>query len=248
MSLADLQRDFVAYLKGDGSDAVAGVGAAAMRGLPVYHHAYRASLIAALRDTFERTHAWLGDDQFDSAARRHLSAVPPYSWTMADFGLGFDATLADLYPGDPEVAELAWLDWSMRRAFDGPDAGPLDMASLAGIDWDTARLHLAPTLVMRSVATNCAELWGALADGEPPASQNLDTPVALTVWRHDLQPRFQSVSPEEHQALTMARDGIAFGPICEHLVTPKRDEPAVAALAGAMLRRWITEGVLVALD
>ncbi len=247
MTLADLQRDFVAYLKGDGSGIVEDVHTASLRGLPVYHFAYRASLVAALRDTFERTHAWLGDHQFDDAARAHIIASPPSSWTMSDFGLGFDRTLDGLYPNDPEVAELAWLDWSMRRAFDGADSGTLDTNALTDIDWDTAQLHLAPTLVMRTVSTNCAELWRALADDQapPPACLLLPAPVALTVWRQDLSPRFLSVGSDEHMALTMAADGVAFGPICEQLVNDDRDAAAVSALAGTMLARWIADGVLV---
>ena len=175
MSLADLQQDFVAFLKGEGTDIMASVRPAAMRGLAVYHYAYRASLVAALRDTFERTHAWLGDAQFDAAAHAHIAAVPPQSWTMSDFGLDFDTTLDRLYPDDPEVAELGWLDWSMRRAFDGLDAPVLDPASLGAIDWDAARFLLAPTLVLGKVTTNAPALWNALAgtDATPPAPQRL---------------------------------------------------------------------------
>lgn len=121
------------------------------------------------------------------------------------------------------------------------------MASLATVDWEHARLQLTPTLRMRIVTTNCAELWSALgSDGAaPPASLRLATPVALTVWREELSPRFLSVSAEEHQALVMAGDGIAFGSICELLIDDDRDADAVAALAGAMLARWMGEGVLI---
>ncbi len=250
MSLADLQRGFTAYLRGDGDDRVAAVSAQSLRGLPVYHYAYRASLIEALRDVFERTHSWLGDERFDDAARTHIAANPPNSWTMSDYGLGFDTTLIDLYPDNSEVPELAWLDWSLRIAFNGPDSGLLDMAGLTNVDWDTARLHLAPTLMMRAVHTNVGAIWGALADDEsdPPVAELLASPSVLTVWRHDLMPRFHSVSDNEHRALTMAVDGIAFGPICETLTTEGRDGGDVTALAGAMLGRWIAEGVLVGVE
>ena len=248
MTLAALQRSFVDYLKADPRGTVGGVPLSALRGLPVYHHAYRAALIAALRDTFERVHSWLGDEQFDAAARRHITDHPPASWTMSDYGTGFDATLAALYPDDPEVGELAWLDWTLRRAFEGPDADPVDPTQLADIDWDTACLTLVPTLRMRRVTTNCAPLWSALDDDhpDPPDPVILDDPVVLTVWRHDLQPRFATVSDLEHQALVMAGDGIALGPICEALVAEGRSAEVVAADVGAILGRWIAEGVLVA--
>jgi hypothetical protein len=247
VSLAELQRGFTAYLRGNGEDRIASVSAQSQRGLPVYHYAYRASLIEALRDVFERTHGWLGDERFDDAARVHIASHPPCSWTMSDYGLGFDTTLAGIYPDNPEVPELAWLDWSLRIAFNGPDAAPLDVAGLAEVDWDTARLHLAPTLVMRQVRTNVGAIWGTLAEdgGDPPPAELIDPPATLTVWRHDLMPRFHTVADDEHQALVMAADGIAFGPICEILGNDSADSDAVAARAGAMLGRWISEGVLV---
>ena len=250
MKLADIQRGFTAYIQSDGNDDLEIVAPQSLRGLPVYHYAYRASLIEALRDVFERTHGWLGDELFDDAARAHIARHPPNSWTMSDYGLGFDATLASLYPDNPEVGELACMDWSLRIAFNGPDAPPLDLAGLAGIDWDSACLHLAPTLVMRPVKTNCAALWSALTDDnpQPPAAEISDRPVMLTIWRHDLMPRFHSVTDEEYEALLMAHNGISFGVICARLGEGSDDETAVAARAGAMLGRWIAEGVLVAVE
>ena len=70
----------------------------------------------------------------------------------------------------------------------------------------------------------------------------------LTVWRHDLMPRFHSVSDDEYEALVMARDGISFGAICTRLGEGSDDETAVAERIGAMLGRWIAEGVLVAVE
>lgn len=250
MNLADLQRNFSGYLRGDGSALPGSIAPAAVRGLPVYHYAYRATLVSALRDVYERTHAWLGDDRFDDAARAYIAGHSPHSWTLADYGLDFDRTLAKSYPDNPEVAELAWLDWSLRSAFNGPDAEALDLARLADVDWDTAILHLAPTLVMRAIGTNVAALWHALdaGDNAPPAAQLLDEPAILTVWRHGLMPRFHIVTVHEHRALMLARDHVAFGPICERLAEDSGDPDQAATLTGAMLGRWIAEGLLIAVN
>jgi hypothetical protein len=225
MNLADIQRGFTAHIRSDGQEELETVAPHSLRGLAVYHYAYRASLIEALRDVFERTLSWLGDELFDDAGRAHIARCPPNSWTMSDYGLGLEETLSALYPDNAEVAELAWIDWSLRIAFNGPDAPTLDVASLADVDWETARLHLVPTLAIRPVTTNCAALWSALTDDspEPPAAEMLDRPVMLTVWRHDLMPRFHSVSDDEHQALVMAQDGIAFGSICAALTGEQED-------------------------
>lgn len=246
MNLAELQREFTAFLRSEGQAALPSVADRSRRGLPVYHYAFRASLTEALRDVFERTHSWLGDERFDEAARIHIGAHPPFSWTMSDFGLGFDQTLEGLYPENPEVADLAWLDWSLRVAFNGPDAGPLDLNTLGDIDWDTMPLHLVPTLTTREIRTNVAAIWAALnePDAVPPNAELLDDPVVLTVWRHDLMPRFHTVSGDEARAMAMAAEGASFGHICATLAEDGRDPDQLAAEAGAILGRWIQEGVL----
>ena len=246
MNLSELQTEFCAYLRSDGSLSLAGVAPQAQRGMAVYHYAHRATLASALRDVFERTHAWLGDARFESAAEHHIACHPPSSWTLADYGAGFDDTLTALYPDHPEVAELAWLDWTLRAAFNGPDSPALDLAGLAEIDWDAARLLINPTFACRPASTNVALIWQALEDRDaPPPAQPLPLPAMLTVWRQDLMPRFQTIELREHEALVLAREGASFGKICAELAksSPTPEEPA--ADAGAMLGRWISEGLLV---
>ncbi|MBL0966775.1 DNA-binding domain-containing protein [Blastomonas sp. UPD001] len=249
MNLRQLQDDFCSYLRSDGAVTLASVAPAAQRGLGVYHFAHRATLGAALGDVFERTHAWLGDARFDHAAARHIALHPPASWTLADYGAGFEETLAGLYPDHPEVAELAWLDWTLRVAFNGPDCPDLDLASLAGVDWDSARLVINPTLAYRPIVTNVALIWQALDDGEPdpPPAERLPTPAVLTVWRQGLMPRFQTIEALEHEALAVAMRGGSLGEICSILAKGPTGSDAAATQAGAMLQRWMSEAVLVAL-
>jgi len=247
MTLADLQRDFSAFIRSGDRAVSDAVSKDAQRGLAVYHHAFRANLTDCLRSAFEKTHAWLGDAAFDAAAAAHIASHAPQSWTLAAYGEGFDRTLGGLYPADPEVTELAWLDWSLRRAFDGPDAPALVPATLAEVDWDNAALTLAPTLAARPISTNVAEIWNAMASGAaPPAARRLDPSAALIVWRRALSPQFKTVSMTELAALTLARVGKSFGEICGDIAPGFADEEATAAFAGAMLGSWIGDGVLVA--
>lgn len=247
MRLADLQRDFSAFIRSGDRTVTEAIPSKAQRGLAVYHHAFRASLTDCLRSAFEKTHAWLGDAAFDTAAAAHITSHAPQSWTLAAYGAGFDRTLGGLYPNDPEVGELAWLDWSLRRAFDGLDAPALDPASLAAIDWDNAGLTLAPTLAARPISCNVAEIWNAIAAGTaPPAARRLDPSAALIVWRQALSPQFRTVSMMELEALTLARLGKSFGEVCGDIAPGFPDEEAAAAFAGPMLGRWIGEGILVA--
>lgn len=249
MSLADIQRDFHAWLSHGAPDAEPHVPEPARRGLAVYHHAYRANLVDCLSDSYERTHAWLGDEAFDATARRHIEEHPSRSWTLGDYGAGFSETLAGLYPEDPEVAELAWLDWTLRRAFDGPDSPALDTASLGEIDWEDALLRIAPTMSVRRLATNAAAIWSALAaKTEPPAPLRLDSAAAVTVWRQGFSPRFLTVSDSERHALGLAMAGLPFGDICDELTEDFPDDEAATAFVGAMLARWLAEGVVVGVE
>lgn len=243
MKLAQLQQDFCAYLL----DRPNGIETEVAGDLEVYHHAYRAQLLNCLRDTFEKSWSWLGDDAFEAAARAHIEAHPPHAWTLNVYGEDFDRTLAELHPDDPEIAELAWLEWTLRRAFDGPDSGSLDPASLATIDWDNAVLHLVPTLRLGSVTTNCAALWSALAENTaPPAAERLPGIGAIRVWRQGLSAKFRSVDPIEERALRLVLSGADFAELCAVLATELGDERGTAE-TGRILGIWLQDGLIAAI-
>lgn len=241
MSLLDTQRGFRDHILA-GTDAP--LPGAPERGLAVYRHAYRAQLIASLRDTFEKTWAWLGDEAFDKAARHHVEHHAPKSWTLNEYGADFVQSLRALYPGDPEVAELAWLDWTLRRAFDGPDADAIKPEALAQVDWDNAVLIFVPTLTMGEVATNCAAIWGVLAEEKtPPAAERLAAPATIRVWRSGLTPKYRTIENFEQRALTLAMAGSSFADLCALLVEAG-DTDRAAQNVGAVLALWLQDGLI----
>ena len=241
MSLLDTQRGFRDHILA-GTDAP--LPGAPERGLAVYRHAYRAQLIASLRDTFEKTWAWLGDEAFDKAARHHVESHAPKSWTLNVYGGDFDQTLRALYPDDGEVAELAWLDWSLRRAFDGPDADAVKPEVLAEVDWDNAVLIFVPTLTMGEVSTNGAAIWGALAEEKkPPAAERLAAPATIRIWRSGLTPKYRTIENFEQRALTLAMAGSSFADLCALLVEDG-DADRAAQNVGAALAVWLQDGLI----
>ena len=244
MKLGKLQEAFRDHLL----DRPSGIAPEIVGDIDVYHYAYRAQLLNCLRDTFDKTWSWLGDDGFEAAARAHIEANPPSAWTLNVYGENFDRTLADLHPADPEIAELAWLEWTLRRAFDGPDADPVDQASLADIDWDQAILYFVPTLKLGLVATNCAALWSALADTEtPPAAAHLPAPAAIRVWRQGLSTRFRSIDAIEERALRLARDGADFPELCAVLAAELGEDRGSAEI-GRVLGSWLQDGLIAAIS
>jgi hypothetical protein len=247
MNLLTLQRNLRDHLIQGSEDISLEIRGDSSSRLAVYYDAYRAQLVDCLRDTFERVWTWLGDARFETACQTHIELHPPHAWTLADYGSGFGRTLEDLYPNDPELAELAWLDWSLRRAFDGPDADSLDGADCRLVDWNTAIVCFVPTLRSTSIYTNCAAIWTALSDARsPPAMQRLTEAAGLRVWRVGLTPRFRSIDALELHALQMAAEGATFAAMCT-AIESARQSGAVEA-AGSFLASWLQDGLITSVE
>lgn len=248
--LLDLQRSLRDHiLAQDASSRPPGIPTSGAPGLLVYRHAYRAQLVANLRDTYEKTCLWLGDEAFDEAALAYVDAHPPSAWTLADYGEGFADLLATRWPDDLEVAELAWLDRALRSAFDGPDAEPVTAESLAAVDWDRAVLGFVPTLRVEAVRTNVAAIWTSLAEQEtPPAAARLPESAAIRVWRVGLSPQYRAIESLEEHALRLARNGASFASLCQDLATRFSDPDAAAQAAGGFLATWIQDGLVMAVS
>lgn len=247
VNLLALQRDFRGHL----TDApVTSQDLADERlapGLAVYHNAYRVQLSDCLAETFARTHAWLGGEAFVEAARAHIEAWPPSGWTLGDYGARFPDTLAERYPDDPEVAEIARLEWLLSRAFEGADAPALSIEAMIDIDWDNAHLAFVPSLKTVMVRTNAAAICSALAqDVLPPAAALLPQPGTLLVWRQDFTPCFRTIETIQHDAIVLLSAGASFAALCEMLVAAKGENDGIV-LAGTMLGQWFQDGLIAAI-
>ncbi|TXI84146.1 MAG: DUF2063 domain-containing protein [Cupriavidus sp.] len=244
MSLLSLQRDFIGYLLDQPSEIPVSVGGDAGPGLAVYHNAYSSQLVDCLKDSYERLWAWLGDERFEQAARHHIALHPPHSWTLGDYGEGFADTIDTLYPDDPEVGEIAMLDWALRRAFDGVDAEAFDPQGLADLDWEEALIAFVPTLDLLPVKTNCGAIWNAISAGEDvPSAEMLPAPGWLRVWRLGLQPHFATIEAAEFGAIQLASSGLSFARLCDRLAEEVGVESAVES-AGRYLATWLQDGVI----
>lgn len=247
MSLLNLQRDFLAWLKTESNEIAMRSGETARAGLAVYLNNYRAQLLACLTESFPAVRAWIGDTAFDGAAATHVDRVPPSAWTLDEYGRDFAETLDMIYPNDPEVAELARLEWNLAVAFVGSDATPVNPAALAGVDWDNAIIQLVPTFVLFPVTTNVAALRSAIHDQKtPPPVERLPEPASIAVWRNGFTPMFRTVAAEEAAVFEQIRQKQRFGDICGDLVERMGEEQG-PALAGAMLRQWLIDGVIASI-
>lgn len=222
----------------------------ARKRLDIYRNNYRASLTGVLSDHFERLHAYLGDEQFDTVAGAYLEANPSTTRNLRYYGGAFSEFLARHFPDDGELAELAAIDWALRSAFDAPDTPVLDAAMVGelGDAWIGRPLTLHPAATLLTVRFNSAALWSALdAEEEPPALVAFAEPVTLLVWRNRQQTSFRSLSAGEADALSLLAAGANFTALSAHVIERVGEAAAMEELA-VWLGQWLADGVLVLAD
>ena len=246
MSLLALQRDFRDWLVTGEDSAAAALGGGP--GTLVYQNNYRTALVSSLAETFQRLVLWLGDEAFEAAAARYIDARPPSSWTLDAYGEDFTDFVATLWPDDPEVAEIALIDWTVGQVFVGPDAEPLAAEALAVADWETAVIRAVPSLLVLPIATNADAIWQALATGEtPPGVEMAARGAALLVWRQGLEPVFRRAEAHERDVLAWSAAGQGFAAVREQLAASLVEEAAITT-AGTLLGRWLAEGMIAAVS
>ncbi len=244
MSLAQTQRAFSAWLQTGPTDDAMPFGSSAQPGLAIYQNNFRAQLADCLEDSFPQTRQWIGGEAFHDAVVHHVERVPPSSWTLDAYPRDFPATLALLYPDDPEVGELADLELALAEAFVGPDAEPLAAEHIVDVDWDRAILRFTPTLDLSPLTTNAPDIWTALTREEmPPAAALLREQAALMTWRQGEMSRFRIVDGAEQQGILLTRNGLPFAALCAQLVDEMGESEGVA-LGGAWLGSWLADGLL----
>ena len=241
MSLLASQQAFLAEISGD-DDAAADPSL----GLEIYRNAYRARLVGALEQSFERTRRYVGEAAFGQAAAHYVLTHPPRSWTLDLFGDTMPECLAELFAADPEVAELAWLEWQRQRAFAAPDQPQLDALELAGAglaaeDWERLTFTMAAGFAARTVAHDCPALWVASAEDAPGDFALAAEPGQMIVWRNGLRPLHRQLAPGEWTALERLARGAAFGEAAE--APPEHDEAEWVAAVGGWLAQWLQDGL-----
>jgi len=218
--------------------------------LHIYHNAYRARLLENLQDAFEKTWAYLGDETFESSALAFIEDNPPKHRNLRWHGAEFPQWLENRFPQDMDIAELALIDWQLRRAFDGPNASPVQPAELAGLaaqDWACVGFQFVPTLFIAPVRFNSVAIWHELDQEQaPPAAESLPDPTWLLIWRKGWQPHFRTIQAVEHAALKQLQGGVSFAQVCADLGEQFSDQKA-ASVAAESLRTWLQDEMIVGL-
>lgn len=244
MNLAQLQQTFRSWLVSASDESAHRLGNHPA-GLAVYQNNYRAQLVGCLEQAFPNLRRWLGEEAFLAASIRHIDNHPPHAWTLDVYPEGFYATLKAVFPRNPDVHELAWIESALNEAFVAADAQPLRLEALAELDWDTAVLQLTPSLRCHGLTTNAEAIWSALWQEAPaPEAVMLAQAGGVLVWRRQFTSRLRQVEALELQALQHVQADGSFAGLCKWLVQRLGEEAGVMQ-AGEYLAGWLGSELIV---
>ncbi|MDB6144992.1 MAG: hypothetical protein JWP80_4036, partial [Pseudomonas sp.] len=180
-----------------------------------------------------------------NAVITHIDSHPPHAWTLDAYPGDFGKTLESLFPNNPDLQELAWIESSLSEVFVAADAEPLSMEALATVDWDTARLCLTPSLRTRVLTTNAERIWSALWEEKPvPEGEMLAEAGGLLVWRRQFTSRLKQVDALELEALRHLQQHGSFATLCDLLVERVGEEQGIAK-SGELLANWLASELII---
>lgn len=256
MRLAEMQRAFQDHVLHEARAITAAIQESelfpAAARLGIYATAYALRLNDALAYNYPRLHQLMGADDFTTLARGYLAAHPSAHVSVRWFGHMLAAYLEQQpqYRDKPWLSELARWEWAVAAAFDAADEEPMSLAAfseIGAIGWPTLYLRFHSSLRMLHLLTNAALLNQPLADeSEEVTPAMLDSVQHWLIWRDELKVRYRPMSDAEAGALiTMSGERAAtFADMCESICEchPAEQVPLIAA---GMLKRWLTEGLIV---
>jgi len=210
--------------------------------LGIYSTMYAARLQDVLAEDFERVAAVLGDG-FAPVVRAYLAEHPSDQPSVRHLGRHLPAFLAATPPpaAPAWLPDLARLEWARVEVFDAPDLSPIDQDRLRGVpeaNWPDLVLVPIPALVVLESAWPLHAIWRGETDPRP-------SPTALRIWRQEGVVFHAPMDGLEREAVARLRSGQRLGEICEafsHL-----EPTAAGAEAGALLARWVEDGLIGAL-
>lgn len=260
LSLAELERRFVAALAPGEGDAhgpldpdfrslIDGDGALdADARIRIYADMYRARLVDVLREDYPRLASLLGCDAFAALAARYLAAHPSRHPSVRYVGDRFAAWLGTRDDVPPYAADLARLEWARVDAFDAADAAPARLVDLQPIpqdEWPALRFCPIPACRVVESAWPIHEIWAA---GDPDAETShaewVPSPTVVRVWREEFAVTHAAMGEDEQRAFAALARGESFAEICA-AIERGLDADAAAHQVGAILLRWLEDGLLV---
>jgi uncharacterized protein (UPF0276 family) len=240
--LGQLQEHFAALVLAEAPPQASPPGAA------IYHHAYRARLQEVLADHYPKVQRYVGAELFNELARGHAQQHPPLERNLAGYGAQLPGLIAERYPGNAELHDLAALEWAMRSVFDAADQPAWTPEAVAEAGAETCLTQTPvrhPTLRLLTLRSNAHAIWSALhADTEVPLPEPREPPQRVAVWRRGHQPHFMTLDRDEAGFLgELNAPGRSIAQVCEDWLAQQRFS-SPTQLAGWLQGWWEQELLL----
>jgi len=162
----------------------------------------------------------MGEAAFGREMAAYLKACPSTSPSLRHIGERLPDYLSR--QNEPQLADLARLEWAVLNAFDAADACVLtvdDMAHIPAEAWQDLHFEPHPSVRLLQVSDCASEAWHAHRRKQPLHDRQSDTVSPLRVWRNHEGPAVKTHSIECHTLLGALSDGLSFAQGCERLAT-----------------------------
>jgi hypothetical protein len=216
---AQLQRAFAEAILFDDASIPATIrsasGPAHASRFGVYRNNVIAGLINALAARYPVTRKLLWDDAFNVVARHYVTAEPPISAVMFEYGDGFPKFLRSIgrSVASDYLADVAEIEAARTRVYHAADATPLPhdaFTAIASENLSELRLTLHPSVVLLASRFPVVSIW------EANRSENDDV---LGTWRPECaliarpygQVDVRPLSAAVHAFVAALADGCTLG-------------------------------------
>jgi hypothetical protein len=241
--LAQLQRDFLGEVFGEGAGTRAGI--------EIYRRNVLSNLHGALASTYPAVRRLVGDPFFREAADRFARAHASTSGDLNLYGAAFAAFLAD-YPYArelPWLADVARLEWACHESFHAAEAPAFDAAALAAVAEERRaeiRFRIHPAVRLFASAHPVLSIWEANQperDGTPDVTVGAQQGI---VRREGPVVHVERLAPAEWRFVAaLAREATLEEALDDADPDPAADflAPLLARLAaGGVLARFTAPG------
>jgi hypothetical protein len=235
MNLAQAQTLFWELLQGHERPVEGFLGSAelpATERVAIYARMFLHRQIDALRETFPKLVAALGDEAFFEAAAKYVRAHPSEHPDLGQLGRKLAAFLERA-----DLRDLARLEWARTEVFEAAPARSLSPEEFARLAEDADafmnhRVHLVPALRLLELDHDIGPLW------EETSKAASARRTRYVVWRSGFDVFHVAVDEDEARAVRLALGGAAVGDVCGAFGDATR--------AADALQEWLAEGWIAA--
>jgi hypothetical protein len=186
----------------------------------VYRNNVICGLINAVRARYPVVRRLLWDDGFDRAAFQYVTAQPPRSPVLLEYGEGFPEFLRTIGQGAAVdyLADIAALEAARTRAYHAADAQPVGAAAFSALSPERLadmRVELHPSVVLLKSRFPVVSIWQA---------NHYDNDDTITVWkpesaliaRPNLQVEVRRLSPAGYEFIAALLEHQTVGQAVAH--------------------------------